>query len=57
MDNKKVFMVNGVLAILGLGYYGYKVYQTTSSSAEKNARRTKVKRVRVIEDETEEEEF
>lgn len=54
MDKKKVFMVIGFLAIIGLGYYGYKVYQTTSNSSEKNSRRTKVKRVRVTDDTTEE---
>jgi hypothetical protein len=55
MDKKKVFMVIGVLAIIGLGYYGYKIYQTTSNSTEKNSRRTKVKRTRVTDLTTEEE--
>jgi len=50
MDSKKVFMVLGILAVIGLGYYGYKVYQTTSNSAEKNARKIKIKRLKITDD-------
>jgi hypothetical protein len=55
MDKKKVFMVLGILAVIGLGYYGYKIYQTTSGSSEKNTRRIKIKRAKVTDTTTEEE--
>jgi FtsZ-interacting cell division protein ZipA len=55
MDKRKVLVALGILAVIGLGYYGFKLYQTSSGSAEKNARRTKVKRERITDDTTEEE--
>lgn len=57
MDKKKVFMVLGILAVIGLGYYGYKVYQTSSGSTEKNTRRIRIKRTRVSDDTSQDEEI
>jgi hypothetical protein len=55
MEKKKVLIFIGVLAVIGLAYYGYNVYQTTSGSSEKNSRRIRIKRNRITDDTTEEE--
>ena len=42
MDKKKVFMVVGFLAVIGVGYFVYRKIRTSSNSPEKNSRKIRI---------------
>jgi flagellar biogenesis protein FliO len=42
MEKKKVLMVVGFLAVIGVGYFVYRKIRTSSDSPEKNSRKIKV---------------
>ena len=42
MEKKKVFMVVGFLALIGVGYFVYRKIRTSSDSPEKNSRKIRV---------------
>lgn len=55
MDNKKVLIGVGVIALLGIGYLVYRKIQTTSQDPEKNQRRIRIKGLRNVVPEVTEE--
>lgn len=55
MNNKKVLIGVGVIALLGVGYLVYRKIQTTSQDPEKNQRRIRVKGLRNVVPEVTEE--
>lgn len=55
MDNKKILIGVGVIALLGIGYLVYRKIQTTSQDPEKNQRKIRIKGLRNVVPEVNEE--